>query len=98
MRLKKGFALQRLCDENIIVAYGPGNIDYTRVISLNESATLLWRWAEGRNFSAEEMADALTREYAVERQTALRDVARMLDKWNSLGLLETYTNNTKTNV
>ena len=42
MRIKKGFELRDVCGEHIIVAYGIENIDFNKVISLNESATYLW--------------------------------------------------------
>lgn len=95
MRLKDGFALQRLCDENIIVAYGPQHVDYTRIISLNESAALLWRWAEDKEFTATDMADRLMQEYEVDQTTALLDVREMLRRWDSLGLLEQNSDETE---
>lgn len=90
MRIKDGFALQELCDEHIIVAYGQKNIDFSHIISLNESATLLWKWAEGKDFDAEGMAGVLAQHYEVDKGTALQDVEQMLEKWNSLNLIEGY--------
>ena len=90
MRIKDGFALQELYDEHIIVAYGQKNIDFSHIISLNESATLLWKWAEGKDFDAEGMAAVITRHYEVDKDTALQDVEQMLEKWNSLKLIDGY--------
>ena len=42
MKIKKGFVLRDICGENIIVAEGKENIDFTKIISMNESAALLW--------------------------------------------------------
>ena len=38
MKTKKGFNLRTICGENIIVAEGVENIDFSRIISMNESA------------------------------------------------------------
>lgn len=88
MKIKKGFELRTVCKENIIVAFGEENIDFSKVISLNESAALMWRTVFGKDFSAEDMADALMQEYEVDRETALKDAQAMLQQWLEVGLIE----------
>ena len=88
MKIKKGFELRTVCKENIIVAFGEENIDFSKVISLNESAALMWRAVLGKDFSAEDMADALMQEYEVDRETALQDAQAMLQQWLEVGLIE----------
>lgn len=88
MKIKKGFELRTVCKENIIVAFGEENIDFSKVISLNESAALMWRAVLGKDFSAEDMADALMQEYEVDRETALKDAQAMLRQWLEVGLIE----------
>ncbi|MBQ1633282.1 MAG: PqqD family protein [Bacteroidaceae bacterium] len=88
MKIKKGFELRTVCKENIIVAFGEENIDFSKVISLNESAALMWRAVLGKDFSAEDMADALMQEYEVDRETALKDAQAMLQQWLEVGLIE----------
>ena len=88
MKIKKGFELRTVCKENIIVAFGEENIDFSKVISLNESAALMWRAVLGKDFSAEDMADALMQEYEVDRETALKDAQAMLQQWQEVGLIE----------
>ena len=55
MRIKKGFELRDVCGEHIIVAYGIENIDFNKVISLNESATYLWKNVVDKDFDVETM-------------------------------------------
>ena len=43
MKTKKGFRLRDICGEHIIVAEGIANIDFSRIISMNESSAYLWR-------------------------------------------------------
>lgn len=88
MKIKKGFELRTVCKENIIVAFGEENIDFSKVISLNESAALMWRAVLGKDFSAEDMAEALMQEYEVDRETALKDAQAMLQQWLEVGLIE----------
>ena len=43
MRKKKGFELRDVCGEHVIMAYGMENIDFSKIISLNETAAFLWK-------------------------------------------------------
>jgi hypothetical protein len=87
MKINEGFALRKVCDENVIVAFGRKNIDFSKVISLNESAAYLWNAVVGREFTSQEMADLLCKEYDVDAETALNDVTEMLESWKSVGLI-----------
>ncbi len=86
MRIKKGFELRKVCGENIIVAYGKENIDFNKVISLNESATYLWENIADKDFDAETLASLLQQEYEVDAETATRDAKALLDEWIKVGL------------
>ena len=57
MRTKKGFNLRSVCGEYIIVAEGEENIDFSNVISMNESSALLWKNLQQReSFTVDDMA------------------------------------------
>ncbi len=86
MKINEGFELRKVCDENVIVAYGRKNIDFSKVISLNESAAYLWNAVAGREFTCQELADLLCKEYEVDAQTALADVSQMVAEWKEHGL------------
>lgn len=86
MKIKKGFELRTICGEAIIVGHGIENIDFSKIISLNESAAFLWKKVEGRDFDAEELARLLTEEYDVDEATALRDAQKMVHDWQEAGL------------
>ncbi|MCF0192026.1 MAG: PqqD family protein, partial [Prevotella sp.] len=38
MKIKDGFKIRQVCGENIVVAEGEANIDFSVVISINETA------------------------------------------------------------
>jgi len=87
MKIKKGFELRVICGEAIVVAHGKENIDFSKIISLNESAAYLWRQVEGKDFDAALLAKLLTEEYEVDEATALRDAEKTMTDWQEAGLI-----------
>ena len=87
MRIKKGFELREVCGEHIIVAYGKENIDFNKVISLNESAAYLWKNIVDKDFTADTLASLLQQEYEVDAETAKKDAQALLDEWTNVGLV-----------
>ena len=89
MRQKKGFVLRKVCGENVIVAEGIEVVDFTNIISLNETAASIWNKAkELGDFTAEQLADALCETYEVDYDRALDDVCKLLKSWQETGLVE----------
>ena len=76
-----------MCGEHIIIGTGVENIDFSKVISLNESAVFLWREVEGREFTAETLASLLKEQYDVDEATALADAVKLLEQWVSVGIV-----------
>ena len=88
MKIKKGFELRKICGENIVIAHGVENIDFTKIITLNESAAFIWQQVEGEDFTEEEMAKLLLDEYEVDEIQALADVKALAESWKQAGLVE----------
>ena len=88
MKIKKGFELRKICGENIVIAHGVENIDFTKIITLNESAAFIWQQVEGKEFTEEEMAKLLFDEYEVDETQALADVKVLAESWKQAGLVE----------
>ena len=88
MKLKKGYRLRSLGQEFILVAEGLDAVDFSRMISMNESAAFLWKEVEGKDFDAEMLTALLTDNYDIDRETAQSDVAALLDSWSAAGLIE----------
>jgi hypothetical protein len=88
MKIKKGFVLRTVGDETVIVGEGLEQINFNKIICLNESAVFLWKKCIDRDFDAELMADMLTENYEVERADALKDANDLIDRFKSAGLLE----------
>lgn len=88
MKIKEGFELRDVCGENIIIAHGIENIDFTKVITLNASAAMLWKEVQGREFTEDELVDMLLKEYEVDSQTARQDVDALVNSWIEAGLVK----------
>lgn len=88
MRIKSGFELRDICGEHIIVAYGVENVDFTKLITLNESAAFLWRQVADKDFQEEDLVQALCGEYEVGKEQAQADVKELLTSWKQVGIVE----------
>lgn len=88
MKIKEGFTLRTLCGEHIVVGEGLDQVNYNKIISLNNSAAYLWEQVQGKEFTLEDLATLLTDQYEVSADKALQDVKRMISSWQELGLIE----------
>ena len=82
--------LRQVCGENVIVGEGLNAINFGKMLALNETAAWLWQQAVAMGeFTVETLADKLCEEYEVTQDEARRDVAAIIDEWNSVGVIET---------
>ncbi|MBF1218283.1 MAG: PqqD family protein [Haemophilus parainfluenzae] len=88
MITKKGFNLRNVCGENIIVAEGEENIDFSDIISMNETSAYLWKQVQGKEFTPEQLVELLMQEYDVAEGEALRDVEQLIKVWCEAGIAE----------
>jgi len=88
MQIKKGLELRDVCGEHILIGHGEENIDFTKIITLNDSAAYVWKAvAEKDGFSVEDMAQVLTDYYEVDVQTAVADSRALAESWKKAGLV-----------
>ena len=88
MKIKKGFVLRQMCGENIVTAEGLEHINFNKLISLNTTAAFLWEKVEGKEFTAEEMAQHLVDEYGIDMELALTDAGKLAQAWIDAGIAE----------
>lgn len=88
MRRKKGFNLRNVCGERIIVAEGRENIDFSKIISMNESSAYLWDAIDGKDFTTDDLIRLLTKEYEVDEYTARQDAETVVRQWTETGIVE----------
>lgn len=88
MKIKEGFVLREMCGEHIVSGEGLQHINFNKLISLNSSAAFLWRSLEGKEFSVQDMAILLVREYAINMDLAMKDSENLCKAWIEAGLAE----------
>ena len=87
MKINQGFELREMCGEHIVIGTGVENIDFSKVISLNESAAWLWKEVEGKEFTPETLATLLVEQYEVDADVALADAKALTNQWVSVGIV-----------
>ncbi|MEZ7675774.1 PqqD family protein [Prevotella sp. 20925_1_30] len=89
MKVKNGFNLREVCGENIIVAEGDENIDFSNIISMNESSAYLWQEVQKLdNFTIETLTQLLCEQYEIDEATAKKDVTTLATQWAAAGIIE----------
>lgn len=94
MKAKTGFTLREICGEKIMVAEGKENIDYTNVISMNETSAFLWEAVSGREFTIDELVKLLVDNYETDESTPLDpeairpDVEAVVKTWIDAEIVE----------
>ena len=87
MKIKEGFVLRTICGQNVISGEGTANVNFSKLVSLNDTAAYLYKAVEGKDFTAETLADLLLAEYEVDRETALKDAKALCDQWQEVGII-----------
>ena len=88
MKLKENFVLRQVADNWVALPLGQEALDFTGILSLNDSGAMLWRCLE-KGGDPESLADALMAEYNVDRATAMADAEEFIRKLSQTGCLET---------
>lgn len=88
MRIKQGYKVREIAGENVVVMPRVNGVDFTRIISLNESSLILWKALEGSDFTVEDVADVLTSNFEVDAATAHQDAARWVERMQECDLVE----------
>lgn len=86
MKLNENFVLRQVADTWIVMPLGQTSVDFSGMLTLNESGALLWKALEdGGDRIA--LANALTAEYDVAQAEALEDVDAFLARLQQIGCI-----------
>lgn len=89
MKKKPGFALRSVCGEQFLIAEGLSNIDFSKLIALNESSAYLWNAvADDEEFTIDSLTALLLEEYEVDESTARNDVKALVASMLEAGVIE----------
>lgn len=87
MKINPELTLREMAGEYIIVNPFSDIVDMTQIYTMNETAAWLWQQMEGKEFTAEDIAEALCEEYEVDKETALFDANELCTEWRKAGFL-----------
>lgn len=87
MKTKKGFTLRTLGQEYILVAEGLEAIDFSCMISMNESAAFLWKAVEDKDFDVDTLINLLVEEYGITPEVAEKDATSLLQTWKQADII-----------
>ena len=86
MKLKEGLILREIAGETVVLPSGD-DLDLSVMITLNGTATFLWKLLE-QETEPSALVDALLKEYDVDQETAETAVSNFIGKLNQHGFLE----------
>lgn len=89
MRTKKGFELQNVCGEYLLIPTGIENVDFSNIISMNSTTAFLWERIAGMDsFDIDTMVGLLLQEYEVSKDVAREDCELIARRWIEMGIAE----------
>ncbi len=88
MRVKQGCKLREIAGENVVIMQGRQGADFTQIITLNDSAVVLWEALVEQEFTTEDAAKVLTDNFDVDATTALADAERWVARMSECNLIE----------
>jgi len=88
MKIIEGFTLRTLVGEHIVTGEGLKQVNFNKMISLNDSAAYLWQAVEGKEFTVQTLTDLLLEKYDIDAQTASKDAEKLAKAWIEAGIVE----------
>ncbi len=86
MKIRDDYILRTVAGENLVVCVG-SSVNFNSVITLNDTGKFLWEQLTEEN-TTENLINALLSEYAVDKETAQRDVEAFIEKLKEKDILE----------
>ena len=88
MKINPDFTIQKVGNSYVAVAVGETSKSFHGMVRLNETGAFLWNLMKEKDLTEEELADAMTAEYDVDRETAVKDIRKLLDSLKGYPILE----------
>ena len=88
MNIKKGFELRDVCGEKVIIASGLENLDFTKLISVNETGADMWNLLLEGATNEEDLIAKCRGRYEGDEAQMRREVSAFLKELAEIGVLE----------
>lgn len=89
MKIKDGFILRKIANNDIVIPTGNNIADFNGVISLNETAAFLWSLLL-KDTTLPELIDAYIQQFEISKETAQVDAECFLMHLKLKNMLENY--------
>ncbi len=87
MKIKEGFVLHSVGDENVVVAIGKMTMKFRGMIRLNATGAFIFRCLEKEN-DEKGIVDALMSEYGIDEATAANAAVSFISQLDNAGVLD----------
>lgn len=87
MRIKEGFTMRTIVGQHVVIGEGLAQVDFNKMITMNDSAAYLWEGVTGKDFTVEDLTKLLTDHYEVEEERARADAEKIAAKWLEAGII-----------
>lgn len=87
MKIIEGFRLRDVMGQATVIGEGVDQVNFSKLITLNESAAFLWKEVEGKDFEVETLAGLLVGKYGIDGALAARDAKSIAEQWIEAGLV-----------
>ena len=87
MKIIEGFKMRTIAGESVVIGEGMAQINFNKLISLNQSAALLWQSVEGKEFTVEDLCNTLLENYEITRDVAMKDSEAIARAWIEAGIV-----------
>lgn len=87
MKIKDGFILRKVAENNIVVAVGKATLDFSGLITLNFSGAFLWSLMQNE-ITIDEMTQKMCEIYEIDFETAKTDITDFVSTLKGAGIVE----------
>jgi len=87
MKVKFGYIMREVAGNIVVVPIGTSAIDFSGVITLNETGAFLWKLLENE-ISEQELLSSMLKEYDIDEEIAKVDISTFLTKLKEADLFE----------
>ena len=86
LKVNEHYVLKEVAGEFMLVYQDASNVDFSKVITLNEVGVLIFKAVdEGKN--EEDIVAAILKEYEIDEETVRKDVTAFVEKLKELEIL-----------
>lgn len=88
MRINQKYKLRKIAGECVVIMQGEYGVDFTKIISFNETSEWLWNNFFDKEFTSKDVEELLLSRFEVNRDIAARDALNWIEKLITYHLIE----------